>query len=111
MKNQSISHLYVNYKSEINCFKRSFSVILTDNVTKVKDPEILEYDANGNECAIIFYCNPMASYQKPHIGKNHEYIRYIFPKGKSFNKFTQKQITLAINHINSTSRASLNANG
>lgn len=50
----------------------------------------------------------MASYQKPHIEKNHEYLRYIFPKGKSFNKFTQEQITLAINHINSTARASLN---
>ena len=50
----------------------------------------------------------MASYQKPHVEKNHEYIRYIIPKGKSFDYRTQKDITLMMNHINSTARASLN---
>lgn len=50
----------------------------------------------------------MASYQKPHVEKNHEYIRYIIPKGKSFDNRTQKDITLMINHVNSTARASLN---
>ena len=50
----------------------------------------------------------MASYQKPYIEKNHEYIRYILPKGKSFKKLTQEDVTLVINHINSTARASLN---
>ena len=89
-------------------FKRSFPVILTDNGSEFKNPEALEYDANGNQRTKVFYCDPMASYQKPHIEKNHEYIRYILPKGKSFNKLTQEQITLAINHINSTARASLN---
>lgn len=52
----------------------------------------------------------MASYQKPHIEKNHEYIRYIIPKGKSFDNRTQEDITLMMNHINSTARASLNGN-
>jgi IS30 family transposase len=52
----------------------------------------------------------MASYQKPHVQKNHEYIRYIIPKGKSFNNRTQEDITLMMNHINSTARASLNGN-
>jgi IS30 family transposase len=50
----------------------------------------------------------MASYQKPHIEKNHEYIRYILPKGKSFDQLTQDKVTLMINHINSTCRTSLN---
>ena len=50
----------------------------------------------------------MASYQKPHVEKNHEYIRYIIPKGKSFDYRTQNDITLMMNHINSTARASLN---
>ncbi|MBB6630794.1 hypothetical protein H7D64_04675 [Clostridium algidicarnis] len=50
----------------------------------------------------------MASYQKPHVEKNHEYIRYVIPKGISFNNRTQEDITLMINHINSTARASLN---
>jgi transposase, IS30 family len=94
----------------VESFKRSFPILLTDNGSEFKKPELLEHDDNGSERTKIFYCNPMASYQKPHIEKNHEYIRYIFPKGKSLNKFTQREITLAINHINSTARASLNGN-
>jgi len=42
------------------------------------------------------------------IEKNHEYIRYIVPKGQSFDGFTQVDITLMMNHINSTARDSLN---
>lgn len=41
-------------------------------------------------------------------GKNHEFLRYIMPKGTSFDAMTQEDITLAINHINSTARGSLN---
>ncbi len=89
-------------------FKRCFPVILTDNGPEFKNPSKLEYDDNGIERTRIFYCNPMASYQKPRIEKNHEYIRYILPKGKSLNNLTQEQLTLAINHINSIAIASLN---
>ena len=49
----------------------------------------------------------MASWQKPHIEKNHEYIRYVLPRGKSFDPYTQEDITLLMNHINSTRRPSL----
>ena len=91
-------------------FKRSFPIILTDNGSEFKNPEAFELDAEGNERTKIFYCNPMASYQKPHVEKNHEYIRYIIPKGKSFDNRTQEDITLMMNHINSTARASLNGN-
>lgn len=103
-----VDELYQVLGAEI--FNKSFPVILTDNGSEFKNPEALEYDVDGNQRTKIFYCDPMASYQKPHIEKNHEYIRYILPKGKSFNKYTQEQITLAINHINSTARASLNGN-
>jgi IS30 family transposase len=91
-------------------FKRSFPVILTDNGSEFKNPEALELDTEGNQRTKIYYCNPMASYQKPHVEKNHEYIRYIIPKGKSLNNRTQEEITLMMNHINSTARASLNRN-
>jgi hypothetical protein len=50
----------------------------------------------------------MASQQKERIEKNHEYLRYIFPKGKSLDRFNQEKINLAINHINSAARAILN---
>ena len=45
--------------------------------------------------------------QKPHIEKNHEYIRYVLPRGKSFDPYTQDDITLLMNHINSTRRPGL----
>lgn len=91
-------------------FKRSFPVILTDNGSEFKNAKGLEVDDEGNQRTKIFYCNPMASYQKPHVEKNHEYIRYIIPKGISFNNRTQEDITLMMNNINSTARASLNGN-
>ena len=50
----------------------------------------------------------MASYQKGRLEKNHEYIRYVIPKGISFNKRNQDDMTLMINHINSAARDSLN---
>ena len=104
----AIDKLYEVLGHEV--FKRSFPVILTDNGSEFKNPEALELDVVGNQRTKIFYCNPMASYQKPHVEKNHEYIRYIIPKGKSFNDRTQEDITLMMNHINSTARASLNGN-
>jgi len=103
-----IDKLYEVLGSEV--FKGSFPVILTDNGSEFKNPEGLELDANGNQRTKIFYCNPMASYQKPHVEKNHEYIRYIIPKWKSFDNRTQEDITLMMNHINSTARTSLNGN-
>ena len=55
----------------------------------------------------IFYCDPMASWQKPHIEKNHEFIRYVLPQGRSLNPYTQDDITLLMNHINSIRRPGL----
>lgn len=89
-------------------FCSCFPIILTDNGSEFKAPDSLEKDSLGNERTKVFYCEPMASYQKPHIEKNHEYIRYVLPKGKSFDHLTQDKITLMMNHINSTARASLN---
>ena len=49
----------------------------------------------------------MASWQKPHIEKNHEFIRYVIPRGRSLNPYTDEDITLLMNHINSTKRPGL----
>jgi IS30 family transposase len=91
-------------------FTHSFPVILTDNGSEFTNPQALEFDSNEIQRTKIFYCDPMSSYQKPHVEKNHEYIRYILPKGRSFNDLTQEEITLMMNHINSTARDSLNGN-
>ncbi len=42
------------------------------------------------------------------IEKNHELIRYILPKGSSFDELTQNDVNLIVNHINSYARESLN---
>lgn len=89
-------------------FKRLFPVILTDNGSEFKNPKSIECNNNGEERTKVFYCDPMASYQKAKLEKNHTYIRYVLPKGKSFNHLTQDKITLMTNHINSTARTSLN---
>ena len=83
-------------------------VLLTDNGTEFGNPLSLEFNAEGIGRTRIFYCNPRASYQKGMIEKNHEFIRYVLPKGTSFDKLLQTDINLMINHINSLGRNSLN---
>jgi len=89
-------------------FKALFPVILTDNGPEFKGPEELEKTSDGIERTKVFYCDPLASWQKAKLEKNHEYIRKIIPQGVSLEQYTQKDITLMTNHINSTARASLN---
>jgi len=88
--------------------KNIFSVILTDNGSEFKNPALLETNLLGQQRTRIFYCDPMASWQKGRLEKNHEFIRYILPKGYSFENLIQHRVTLMMNHINSTARASLN---
>lgn len=89
-------------------FEKTFPIILTDNGTEFGNPLSLEFNNQGIGRTRIFYCNPRASYQKGMIEKNHEFIRYVLPKGSSFDELLQTDIDLMINHINSLGRQSLN---
>lgn len=89
-------------------FQQIFPVILTDNGSEFSNPLKLEFNSNGIGRTRIFYCNPSASYQKGGIEKNHEFIRYVIPKGTSLNNYTQEDINLMLNHINSLGRKSIN---
>ncbi len=89
-------------------FEKTFPIILTDNGTEFSNPLSLEFNEDGIGRTRIFYCNPRASYQKGMIEKNHEFIRYVLPKGTSFDNLLQTDIDLMINHINSLGRNSLN---
>ena len=42
------------------------------------------------------------------IEKNHEYIRYVIPKGESLDRYNQADAIRLMNHINSEARDSLN---
>lgn len=89
-------------------FKKYFEVILTDNGPEFKNPWDIEKDPNGKHRCYVFYCDPYASNQKGKLEKNHEYIRYVIPKGKSMQNFTQADINKLASHINSTARDGLN---
>lgn len=85
-------------------FSRLFPVILTDRGPEFSHPWALESDEYGEILSKVFYCNANAPYQKGRLEKNHEFLRYILPKGTSFDAMTQEDITLALNHINSTAK-------
>lgn len=89
-------------------FQKTFPIILTDNGTEFSNPILLETGMDSLLRTNIFYCDPNSSYQKGALEKSHEFIRYVVPKGKSFDGYSQEDITRMINHINSTARASLN---
>ena len=91
----------------IRRFRKLFPVILTDNGGCFKDAMSLEYTKNGSPRTKLFYCDPQASWQKPHVERNHEFIRYVIPKGRTFKGYTQEDMTLIANHINSTIRPGL----
>ena len=95
-------------KLGIRRFRKLFPVILTDNGACFKDALSLEYSKSGSPRTRVFYCDPQASWQKPHVERNHEFIRYVIPKGRSFKGYTQEDMTLIANHINSTIRPGLN---
>ena len=89
-------------------FEKTFPIILTDNGSEFSNPLSLEFNDEGISRTRIFFCNPGASYQKGALEKNHEFIRYVIPKGFTIDNFTQNDITKMINHINSLTRPSLN---
>ena len=91
----------------IRRFRKLFPVMLTDNGRCFKNAMALEYTKSGSPRTKVFYCDPQASWQKPHIEKNHEYIRYVIPSGRTLKGYTQEDMTLIANHINSTIRPGL----
>lgn len=92
----------------LETFRKLFPVILTDNGVEFKDPEALEYSSNGCPRTRLFYCDPQASWQKPHVENNHRLIRRILAKGYPFNTLNKTDIHLITCHINSVYRKNLN---
>ena len=91
----------------IETFRKLFPFILTDNGCEFKHTREMETTKEGEQRTKVFYCDPRASWQKARIEKNHEYIRYVLPKGKSFSPYDQDDMTLLMSHNNSTKRDKL----
>ena len=88
-------------------FRKLFRVCLADNGTEFSNPKEIEFDENQLQRTRIYYCDVNSPHQKGSAERNHEFIRYFCPKGKSFNDFTQEDVNLMMNHINSYCRESL----
>ena len=90
-------------------FHNIFPIILTDNGKEFKRPELIEDNGPDVLSTKVFYCDPRRSDQKGEIEVAHEYIRRYIPKGIDIDNYSDEQINLMINHINSTKRESLDA--
>lgn len=90
-------------------FSTLFPVILTDRGSEFSNPLAVEIDfETGELLSKVFYCDPQNTNQKSRCERNHEFIRLIIPKGRSFDHLEQKHITLMMNHINSYGRDMFN---
>lgn len=86
-------------------FKNLFEVILTDRGSEFVCAE----DMEKLGCH-VFYCDPMASSQKPHVENNHNLFRYVCPSGADLKKIglrSQEDVDLIFSHVNSYKRESL----
>lgn len=99
------NRIYLNLSPATFC--GLFQVILVDNGSEFSNPSAIETNLQGRPRTRIFYCDPQAPYQKGAAENNHTLIRRIIPKGSSLDHFTQEDITLMMNHINSYGRPNL----
>lgn len=83
-------------------FGKLVPVILTDRGTEFSLPK--EMEELGCH---VFYCDPMASWQKPHVENNHLLFRRICPSRmdlKGLGLESQEKLNLVFSHINSYPR-------
>lgn len=100
-----INKLYLKLGPEL--FMTLIPVLLGDNGSEFSNPLAIEFDSRKKRRTYVFYCDPSSPFQKGSAEKNHEFIRLFIPKGQSMDSFTQDNITLMMDHINSYSRKSL----
>ena len=91
-------------------FHKIFPIILTDNGGEFKRPDLIENNGEDVIKTKVFFCDSGRSDQKGSIEVTHEYIRRFIEKGIDFDKYTDEQIQLMMNHINNTKREKLNGN-
>lgn len=89
-------------------YKKILPLLLGDNGSEFSNPTAIEKDAAGNIRSRLFYCDAAAPGQKGHCENNHEMIRRIIPKGTDISQYSDAQIRLMMDHINSYGREDLN---
>lgn len=85
-----------------------FPVLLTDNGGEFSCVSAFENALDGTKESALFFCDPNAPYQKPHVENNHSLFRSIVPTGTSFDVFSQDTVNLIFSHVNSVLRKQFN---
>ena len=109
-KTKAVSDIFKRLRKQLgyDLFKKMFEIVLTDNGWEFSKPNDIEFDYNTGEKLInIFYCNPYSSWEKGGIERNHEFIRYIIPKGLTFDQQTKKNVIYMMNNSNNVKRKSM----
>ena len=99
------NHLYRVLEHDL--FSCIFRVCLPDNGSEFSNPKAIEFNEKGVRRTRIYYCDPSAPYQKGSAERNHEFIRMFIPKGKDLALYSQSDIQLMMDHINSYGRESI----
>lgn len=87
-------------------YEEIFQINLSDNGPEFGKFHEIEIDKYGHHLCKVFFTNPYKSTDKASCERNHEFIRYIIPKGKSLDFLTQEKVELLFSHINSYTRES-----
>ena len=88
-------------------FGELFPVLLTDNGGEFSRVSAFENDVSGSKETSVFFCDPNAPYQKPHVENNHLLLRNVLPPSSSFDDLTQDDVNLVCSHVNAVLRKQL----
>ena len=84
---------YIENKIGTDAFLDLFPAILTDRDPCFNDSDGICFSKNtGEERCKLFYCDPYVSNQKPNVENINKQLRKFFPKGKSIDIYTPKDI-------------------
>lgn len=104
---RSVNAKIRNLQSKLgDLYKRIFEINLSDNGVEFARFHELEVDEYGEVLSKVFFTNPYKATDKPHCERNHEFIRYLIPKGITLDFLNQEKVNLMFSHINSYVRAS-----
>ena len=88
-------------------WNKFFPFLLTDRGLEFNALPDIEHDEHGHKVTHVYFTDPYRSNQKARIESAHRLLRYILPKGTSFDSLTQNDLDIIFSHINGLRRQSL----
>ena len=88
-------------------FKRVFAAILTDRDCKFNDFLSVEFGVDGENRTHLFYCNPGASNEKPHVENYNSQLRWPIPKKAILNDRVQDDLDFLASNMNARMLSSI----